>query len=52
MQNNILNPSFRSFYKRFTHPLQLFTIKKLEDSLTPNTFSLLFNQIKYSHENL
>ena len=32
MQNNILKLSFRWFYKRFTHPLQLFTIKKLEDS--------------------
>ena len=29
MQNNLLNFSFRWFYKRFTHPLQLFTIKKL-----------------------
>ena len=28
MQNNLLNGSFRRFYKRFTHPLHFFTIKK------------------------
>lgn len=32
MQNNPFNSGFRLFYKRFTHLLQLFTIKKLSGS--------------------
>ena len=39
-KNNLLNLIFQWFYKRFTYPLQLFTIKKLQDTRRP--ISLLY----------
>ena len=44
VQNKLLNPGFRWLYKRFTYPLQFFTIKKMLGNCQP--IALLYCFIK------